>query len=639
MSTTQLTSRAVEHFFDASIPCEKPCIVQVLGMKELALKDQKRFRITVSDGAKKATVITTSQLTEFFDNGKVPDNTILKVNDFTLMVGAKPVVSLIDVEIVEQASNVIGSPVSLKGEEPKVKEGSSPVKQQIASVTQESSTTVKEEEKTPVKAENANNNMEVDMKKPEADSPTPKGPALMSPTPSPPKAESVSPISMSQSADNLMPISNMNPYSSTKIKGRVMMKEEVRSFNGKAGGTKKVFSIVIMDDTMDVKVTFWDGEVDKYYDVIEVGKSYTFKFGMGAVKMGDKFNPAKCPYVVTINSKGVIEQCQDNDAPKITYHFVPIDKMEPHIKKGSVDVLAVLHEVQSSTEIVIKNGAQAGSTKSKRNCTLVDASGKQIFLTLWDELAGQLEETDGTRHAIIACRGIRVGDYGGCSLSSSRMSTIELDPDLPEAKTLRAWYDSSSTSSFTSVGSGATGGAAGQPAPRKLISDIEAEGLGKSTVKPDYLSLTASVVWVNDEKTWQYPSNPKTKTKVVQQGDSWYDEKNSEMLDTCQRRYILPVSFSDFTGRSFLTVFDDDAKKIFGGISADEMWEMSNTDEKRFKDLWKSIMFKTWTIRVRAKSESFQEETRVKCQAVSMEPVNFVSESRHLLERIRRYVN
>lgn len=59
----------------------------------------------------------------------------------------------------------------------------------------------------------------------------------------------------------------------------------------------------------------------------------------------------------------------------------------------------------------------------------------------------------------------------------------------------------------------------------------------------------------------------------------WYQE----LLDTCLRRFILPAKISDHTGSSFVTVFDDDAKKIFGGVSADEMWEMQHANEDGYR--------------------------------------------------------
>ena len=46
------------------------------------------------------------------------------------------------------------------------------------------------------------------------------------------------------------------------------------------------------------------------------------------------------------------------------------------------DVIGVVLEVSPVSEITIKNGADTGKQKPKRNVTLADESGKQISLTL-----------------------------------------------------------------------------------------------------------------------------------------------------------------------------------------------------------------------------------------------------------------
>jgi hypothetical protein len=48
--------------------------------------------------------------------------------------------------------------------------------------------------------------------------------------------------------------------------------------------------------------------------------------------------------------------------------------------------------VSSKTEIQLKNGK---GSKPKRNVTLVDQSGKQVTLTLWDYLADEVLESHG----------------------------------------------------------------------------------------------------------------------------------------------------------------------------------------------------------------------------------------------------
>jgi hypothetical protein len=101
-------------------------------------------------------------------------------------------------------------------------------------------------------------------------SPVPKGPGLVSPDNTPPKSDSASPLNMSQSADKCCPIAQLTMYMKPIVKGRVGAKDSVREFKGRDGSTKKVFSIELMDESCDMKATFWDKAVDKFYSVLEV---------------------------------------------------------------------------------------------------------------------------------------------------------------------------------------------------------------------------------------------------------------------------------------------------------------------------------------------------------------------------------
>ena len=75
--------------------------------------------------------------------------------------------------------------------------------------------------------------MEVDSK-PSLASPTPKGPANSSPTNTPPKAAAASPaatpLEVSKGGERIVPISQVNPYVRSTIKGQVVSKDEMRTF-------------------------------------------------------------------------------------------------------------------------------------------------------------------------------------------------------------------------------------------------------------------------------------------------------------------------------------------------------------------------------------------------------------------------
>ena len=42
---------------------------------------------------------------------------------------------------------------------------------------------------------------------------------------------------------------------------------------------------------------------------------------------------------------------------------------------------------------------------------------------------------------VLAVKGARVSDFGGCSISLINSSTLQINPDIPEAFRLRGWFD------------------------------------------------------------------------------------------------------------------------------------------------------------------------------------------------------
>jgi len=67
-----------------------------------------------------------------------------------------------------------------------------------------------------------------------------------------------------------------------------------------------------------------------------------------------------------------------------------------------------------------------------------------VQVTLWDkyvEVPGQqLEQmVRAGEHPVVACKGMRVGDFNGKNLGSLGSSTVLVAPDRPEAQALRRW--------------------------------------------------------------------------------------------------------------------------------------------------------------------------------------------------------
>jgi replication factor A1 len=172
---------------------------------------------------------------------------------------------------------------------------------------------------------------------------------------------------------------------------------------------------------------------------------------------------------------------------------------------------------------------------SKRDITLVDRSEFQVRLTLWGKQAKNYSIAD---QPVIAFKGVKVGDFGGRTLSMFSSSTMSVSPDIPEAHGLRGWFDSAASStSFKSHSrdGGAAGAAAGtgRTDAFKTILEIKDENIGMND-KPDYVSIRATVLFVKKDNI-SYPACPGEgcQKKVTDTGDGWRCEK-------CDRTYPAP---------------------------------------------------------------------------------------------------
>lgn len=73
---------------------------------------------------------------------------------------------------------------------------------------------------------------------------------------------------------------------------------------------------------------------------------------------------------------------------------------------GHVDVIGVAQNVSDITEITTKVGKQL----RKRDLMLVDRSEMGVKLTLWGK---QAETFEADENAVLAFKGLRVGDFNG----------------------------------------------------------------------------------------------------------------------------------------------------------------------------------------------------------------------------------
>ncbi|CAH0477765.1 unnamed protein product [Peronospora belbahrii] len=206
---------------------------------------------------------------------------------------------------------------------------------------------------------------------------------------------------------------------------------------------------------------------------------------------------------------------------------------------------------------------------------------------------------------------------------------------------LVTWFlnggNATQTKSLSSGGSGFGGGSLGTFAERAVINDIKSKQLGFGQ-KPDYITVKGTVNFIKHDTGIYYQACPKCQKKVVADvAQNYTCEKCQTSYSTCENRYILSVMMLDHTASTWTTCFNDQGKVVMNGRTADEIGELRDTNLALFESTFKEALFKQYVCRLRVKAENVQEELRVKAGVVSIEPVNFVQESKDLLQAIAQY--
>lgn len=212
----------------------------------------------------------------------------------------------------------------------------------------------------------------------------------------------------------------------------------------------------------------------------------------------------------------------------------------------------------------------------------------------------------------MAFKGVKVSDFGGRSLSLLSSGSMTVDPDIDDAHKLKGWYDAqgrSETFSTHAAMGGVMGTAGGRKDEHKTISQVRDENLGM-TDTTDYFTTRATIVYVKADNV-SYPAclSEACNKKVVEVDDGWRCERCNKTHPKPEHRYILTLSVSDHTGQIYLSCFDDVGRLIMG-MSADQLTELKENDEKAAEEVFQAATCKPWVFRCRAKMDNYQDQQR-----------------------------
>lgn len=97
--------------------------------------------------------------------------------------------------------------------------------------------------------------------------------------------------------------------------------------------------------------------------------------------------------------------------------------------------------------------------------------------------------------------------------------------------------------------------------------------------------------------------------------------------------YVLSLSVGDHSGQCWLSGFNDVGQLILG-VSAGELESMRSEDEAAFRKVFQQAAGKTYNFGCRAKSDTYNDQMKVRYQIQRASPVNWVEAGKSLIEKI-----
>ena len=460
------------------------------------------------------------------------------------------------------------------------------------------------------------------------------------------------------------PIASLNPYQPQwTIKAKLAVKGNTRTYRN-AKGEGKVLTVELVDsEGTAIQATLWREAVERYENVLEVGKLYYVS--KGSLRPANRqYTTVNNDYEMSLDGKSEIVEASEEEqlesaAKKIfekAFEFVSIGDLAKRVnsKRATCDVCAVVKSVADLSAVKRKSD---NSEIQKRELTLCDESSSTVQLTLWNALATeQGEKLKEMTNPVIIVRSVRVTEYEGVSLGTlgkSEMQIFELDEaakasveegEVPEKaiETAKWFKENGENATFKTAAEGAglsvqQRGGKLAPLERQTLVDFQPEEIPSASDKPKMCIVPrASILTIRDGTMW-YCATPEegNNAKVEEENGQWYCAKNQKTYATCKRRYIMGAKIADESGSCWLTLFNDDGEKLFGH-TADEMHEFQENDGDKYDAILRAAQGakKSFTFKLKSKVEEYNNENRRKVLTMSMNPIDFAAESRSLLSKM-----
>ena len=607
-----------------------------------------RWRGLVSDGAETCPAMFAGQLSDLARSGLIRRGSVVQLDEYVInMVGGRRVIVVLNLTVLLAECDIIGNPVitpeseSSNQNNPRVEQFNGTRQYGLAAGNP---SPTRPNGNVPVfQPSVAGNSLNTPTRLSD------KSPVFQ-PTAQPsyrpaPSYKNQGAIAKNEAPARIIPISSLNPYQGRwAIKGRVTAKGDIRRYHN-AKGEGKVFNFDLLDsDGGEIRVACFNTQLDRFYEVVEVGKVYVVSRG-NLKPVQRNYNHLNSEWEITLERDSSVDLCPDENSsiPSQQYNFRPISEIEDTPTGTILDIIGVAISVSPSTTVQKKNGTET----LKRIIGLKDMSGRSVDLTMWGDFCNregsQLQEmVERGVFPVLGVKTGRVNDFNGKCVGTISSSQLLIDPDLSEAHTLRQWFDGGGRDASTQSISRDHTPAASRNEVRTTVAKIKDDGLGMGD-KPDWVTVKASIIFFKSDN-FCYTACPTKEgdrqcNKKVTKGTSglWVCDKCDKEFPECDYRYLLQLQIQDHSGTTWVTAFQETAQELLG-CSALELVTYKENGDPRFAETMLSCLFKDYLLRLKVKEETYSDERRVKNTLVKVERFDPAAESRYLLDLLSRSV-
>ncbi|EZG89440.1 putative replication factor A 1, rfa1, partial [Gregarina niphandrodes] len=449
-------------------------------------------------------------------------------------------------------------------------------------------------------------------------------------------------------------ISDLTAYAEKwRILARVTNKSPIREYTN-ARGQGKLFNVDLIDaDGVEIRASFFQDAVDKFYYQLEVNKA--FLFSNGSIKPANpRFKRFDHPCELTFGSDAEIVPAPQEEVatiPKTTLAPKELKAILSMNVNDTLDVIGVCNRIYQTSIITVRS---TGAQKEKRSISIVDSSGYVCDVTLWGNDCHLIPENidDGSMEYYVAIKRARVEEFNGRRLSSNtgniqvfayNLTKNTWDTDelllLEAIMELQKWYSENNARQFTKVSNNSSTGS-GQNVfggGMQTISELHQQCQNSTELQNNglYFNVVASIVETNvtTHKKFYWTSCPSCNKKVTSlsdgalggglDDDSYHcDNCNMEVKDP-ERKYIFQLTIQDATDTLRLSVLGESGTELIG-MSANDVEMLKyrpGIEGQEFLDVFNDLRRSEYIFRIQAKNETWQDETRLKYRLMSSEKI------------------